>query len=617
MNPKEIDQLAEHLNRQFQQQHLNDKLDHEIIRQQHVIEAQKDKSRNVVAVGTGYGKLVRSQNFSFLSSRPFIAFNAPRDTLKQHAEMLEAAVQGMWKLSGAYLAWLRGIQDVVDVGRGWLLGHPMPKLWADLDFRKKESESDREFLDRLDELKLSAFPIVVSHRDVRNLWPTFTLKRELDQVVEIREMTARQLDEAYGQRFGLENDTEKVKVIVYADHTHMHTIIAKHGGIGALGVSFGTIEAQDALPPWEHNMGMNPYILMEAPVMPENDQGVVWEGSIASLRYLVPEMDGALTDWRHNTKRTTHSNMVLELDLAERRQNSPDSKSTSDPITIGPDGRIFLDKGEKIYDYSGGTTNPDIPGVIAAMRSFTQEGAIRPALLGILEQAGDSGVRYNTGAQLAQKQFGPALDYLSIAAENVTKHLFAGIISFSETFKDIGLEDDRIPIYFVDSDGISQRKKLSSSDVKGWGDRIQAKIELAIPLNSDAEITTARLAADPVGGVMSLETAMERFAHIANPLEEIRKRDLDKIRAALVEQRVQAAQQVAFQIAAAPANSDILAQDFAALPPSVQQAIQMSAQAQGQSVPEARGAANTLRTGTPQGPSQTAATRISSGVGSG
>jgi hypothetical protein len=113
---------------------------------------------------------------------------------------------------------------------------------------------------------------------------------------------------------------------------------------------------------------------------------------------------------------------------------------------------------------------------------------------------------------------------------------------------------------------------------------------------------------------MSLETAMERFAHIANPLEEIRKRDLDKIRAALVEQRVQAAQQVAFQIAAAPANSDILAQDFAALPPSVQQAIQMSAQAQGQSVPEARAQANTVRTGRGQNPSQTAGSKLTSGV---
>ena len=604
LNAKEIEELADHLDKQFDQQTKNDKLDQAIIRQQHVIEAQKDPKRNVVAVGTGYGKLVRSQNFSFLSSRPFVAFNAPRDTLKEHAEMLEAANQGVWKLSGAYLAWLRAIQDVVDVGRGWLLTHALPQFWKGLDFSQRPNEPDKEYLDRLDDLKLANFPIVVRHIDVRSTWPTFTLKRELDQVVSIGEMTVRQAEIAYGSRFGREKDTEKVKVITYADHHVMETVIAKHGGV--MGV--GDTPTEFAKESWEHGMGMNPFVLMEAPPLPENNEGVVWEGSIASLRYLVPEMDGALTDWRHNTKRNTHSNMVLNLDLEERKGSAPDGTANADLITIGPDGRIVLDLEEKIFDYAGSQTNPDIPGVISAMRSFTQEGAIRPALLGILEQAGDSGVRYNTGAQLAQKQFGPALDYLSVAAENVTRHLFASIIAFSETFKDIGLEDDKIPIYFVDSDGISQRKKLSSSDVKGWADRSQAKLELAIPLQENAEIMTARLAADPVGGVMSLETAMERFAHIANPLEEIRKRDLDKIRAALVEQRVQAASQVAFNIAAAPANSDILAQDFAALPDTVKQGIQMAAQAQGQTVPESRGQANAVRTGRGQAPSQTAAT---------
>ncbi|KKK66880.1 hypothetical protein LCGC14_2959660, partial [marine sediment metagenome] len=290
MNAKEIEQLADHLDTQFSTQSKNDKLDQAIIRQQHVLEAQKDSKRNVVAVGTGYGKLVRSQNFSFLSSRPFVAFNAPRDTLKEHAEMLEAANQGVWKLSGAYLAWLRAIQDVVDVGRGWLLTHGLPQLWKGLDFSQRPDEPDQEYLDRLDDLKLANWPIVVRHVDVRNTWPTFTLKRELDQVVELREMTARQLEEAYGSRFGIEKDTDKVKVIVYADHVEMHTVIAKHDGALAFGgfSGFGTIPAQDAIAPWEHGMKMNPYVLMEAPVLPENDEGVVWEGSIASLRYLVP-----------------------------------------------------------------------------------------------------------------------------------------------------------------------------------------------------------------------------------------------------------------------------------------------------------------------------------------
>lgn len=90
---------------------------------------------------------------------------------------------------------------------------------------------------------------------------------------------------------------------------------------------------------------------------------------------------------------------------------------------------------------------------------------------------------------------------------------------------------------------------------------------------------------------------MELYTPIANTQEERRQRDLDKMKTALVEAWVQAAQQQAAMIASQPANSDILAQDFAALPPSQQQAVQMAAQQQGQTVPEARGEANRAREG--------------------
>ncbi|KKK80999.1 hypothetical protein LCGC14_2817870, partial [marine sediment metagenome] len=212
------------------------------------------------------------------------------------------------------------------------------------------------------------------------------------------------------------------------------------------------------------------------------------------------------------------------------------------------------------------------------------------------ENASESGVEYNTKSQIAQNDFGPAIDFLSVAAENVARHFLASLIAFSETFKDIGLSDS-IPLAFVNSKGISKKTDLVASDLKGWDKRLQAIIKAQIPINQNQMIVTARLASDPVNGIMSLETAMELYTPIANPLEEMRKRDLDKIRAALVAQRVQAAEQVAFQIAGTPANSDILAQDFAALPDTVKQGIQMAAQEQGQSVPEARGEANRAREG--------------------
>jgi hypothetical protein len=595
MNEKEIDELATFLESEFNDQKKNDQTDKDIIRQQHIIDAQKDPKRQVRPVGTGYGKLVSAQNRSYLSAAPFIAYTAPRDTLKEYAEELEGSTQEMWNSTGAWLAWLRSIRDVVDVGRGWLLVHPDPKSWKGPEWERGD-ESDAEYNARLRDLKLDNFPVVARHVDVRNTWPTFTLKRELDQVVGIREMTVRQIKEAYPAiSVGKKKDTEKLKVIEYGDSTHLKTIIAKHGGK----VGIGATPAQLAHE-WTHGMKMNPYVLLEAPPLSENNEGVVWEGSVAALRYLIPEMDGALTDIRHSGRKAARAQRVFELDLEARRLDSPDAKTNADLITITPDGDIVMNLNEKIYLLGAAQANPDNSLFLGIARSFTQENAVRPSLLGISENASESGIEFNTKSQIAQNDFGPAIDFLSEAAKNVARHFLASIISFSETFKDIGIKDDKIPLSYVNSIGISKRTDLVASDLKGWDKRLQAKIELQIPVNANQQIVTARLAAHPVDGIMSTETAMELYTPIANPLEEMRKRDLDKIRAALVNQRVQAAEQVAFQIAAAPENSDILAQDFAALPPSVKQGIQMAAQAQGQAVPgdpNARAGANEVREG--------------------
>ena len=260
---------------EFGGQQANDNLDRQLIRQRHVVDAQADRKRLVKPVGSGYGHLVTKQNYAVLSSRPFVAFNSPRDTLDEHAEMLEGATQGMWKLSGAVLAWLMSVQDVVEVGRGVLWVCHVPQLWRGLDFQQKESESGKEYLDRVDNLKLANWPIVARHVDVRDCWPTFTLKREVDQVVKLGKITVRQAKAAYGLS-SEKKDTEKLDVIEYADWTHTVTVLG------------GKTEAEFAKEPFEHNMGMNPFIFLEAPPVSENDEGIVWEGAVANLRHLIP-----------------------------------------------------------------------------------------------------------------------------------------------------------------------------------------------------------------------------------------------------------------------------------------------------------------------------------------
>ncbi len=171
-----------------------------------------------------------------------------------------------------------------------------------------------------------------------------------------------------------------------------------------------------------------------------------------------------------------------------------------------------------------------------------------------------------------------------------------------------------MPVIYADGKGGSKLLEIGPKDVTGWGGpgTIQARIDLAIPINENAEIVTGRLAADREHGLMSEETSMERFGHIENPRQEKRRRRLDRIERALDDSLIQYVQMRGMDIQARPASPGLLQQRYAALPPQIQQAIQMAAQAQGQGVPEARAEANRAQTGLPQSLSNTQGTLLRS-----
>lgn len=595
---KEIVELYEELRTEdFRGQSDEDTKAQGIVTQKYLVEMQKDPNwpSGLKAVGTGYGALVTKQNYAFLATLPFTRFNALRETQKEHAEMLEQANEATWKASGARKAWLRATGDAATIGRGVVSVFPVPKRWSGDEFKQKSNESDKDYLSRLTELKLANFPIVVSHVDPRNCWPTFDEMGEVDQVVRKHRLSVRQIRRQYG--ISLDgNDREKIDIYLYTDDEWALTVIK-----GEYAKTF------------EHGLGMNPLVFLEMPILPDNDEGLRWAGSVFDLRHLIPEMDGAFSDWRHQTKRQTHSQMIYELQLEERRQQSPDAKSNADLITLTPDGDVVLNVGEKVYDqFTQGIVNPDLLGFLSFATALTKENAIRPVLLGILEQGGDSGVRYNTGAQLAQGSFGPAIENLKLSAEGVTRRLLASVTALSKDFSDI-TDADKVPVIYADGKGGSKTIEIGPKDVAGWGGpgTIQARIELNIPINENAEIVTGRLAADRESGLMDEEQAMERFAHVENPRETKHKRRLDRIERALDDSLIQFVQARSLQLQAQPGTSpNVLQQRFAALPPQVQQAIQAAAQAKGQPVPEARGEAGRAQTGLPQAPSNTQGTML-------
>lgn len=599
---KEIVDLATELGKQFQGQKALDELCLGIVMQKHIVEMAADPNFPSKPVGMGRGALITKQNYAFLATPPFTSFNAPKESQKAHAELLEQANGAVWKASGARKAWLRATSDVASVGRGWLTIYASPKRWSGEEFKKKDDETDKEYLERLRELKLEKFPIVASYVDFHDCWPTFDEMGEVDQVVKKSRMKVRQIKREYGVTLADKRDEEEVEVIRYADSEEARTII-------------GGKDAVEAREPFEHGLGMNPFVLLEAPVLPDNDDGWRWAGSVFDLRHLIPELDGAFSDLRHQTKRQTHSQPVLNLDLEGRRLQSPTAKSNADLIEDSPDKPLILDLKESHSDrFPHGLTSPEVMAFLDRGDMVVKENAIRPVLLGILE--GDaSGVKYNTGAAIAQGSFGPAIENLGLAADGVTRRNLASIKALSKDFADI-TDADKVPVIYADGKGGSKVIEIGPDDVRGWGGAgtIESRIDLNIPINENAEIMTARAYADSKDGLGSTETALRRWCHVEDPIREMRTRRKEALTLALDASLVRCIEARGMQIQAQPTTQPgVLAQRMAALPPEIQGVIQQYGASRGQQIPglpEARGAGATMRATQPQNPSQTVATQI-------
>ena len=247
--------------------------------------------------------------------------------------------------------------------------------------------------------------------------------------------------------------------------------------------------------------------------------------------------------------------------------------------------------------------------MVEILTGFTREIAIRSVLLGVM-QSDTTGILYNTAAQFAQKQYGPAIRQLEKGAVQAGRLFFKALESFAD-------DDEDIPVVFSDADNKTYRLDMKKKDVHGWSRFIQARIDLAIPVNEGADITNARLLTDPQNPLLPYEDVAARYLHIENPAETEDKILRGLLRRAIWPQLIQLVIQEGIGLYQAPQNPEQLSQMFSELPPQVQQVIGRHAQSIGQQVPNmapnlARGQSNIAKGGRGQQMSQTRASELSS-----
>src|SRR3990170_2913454 len=541
LNVHEITELAEQLEKEFQAQREEDAETRQILHRKGLITAQNTQDKLPMdRIVTGYPALIVEQDYSFLTPPPFLRVNPLKPGQERHSEKLETALLGIWKLSqGISNVWLDMVYDFCWAGRGFSKIYPVPALWGEGQY---EDEKDEDFLERIKQLKEDTFPIVWRSVPVENTWPTFNIRGELDQVVEISQLRVRDVRRHYDLELKDKAADSMIKVIDYADSEYTCCVID-----------------DKKVREWEHGMGICPYVMMQAPRGAPRGTNIHWTGALYHSRNVLMELDGLLTDVRYNTKRASRAQPVFNLNL-DARGVTPEKRGKSEVIKFKPLEPIILDMDEKVTELEPARTNVDAYRLVEIFTGLTREVGFSAVLMGILQSGSESGILYNTAAQFAQKQFGPAITQLEKAAVDVGRKFFAALRSFAD-------DDEAIPILFT----------------------------------------------HPANPLLSYETVAARLLHIENAQEEEDKILGTQIRRALWPALIQIVQEQGLQLAQQPSGE--LGGMFGELDPGIQQAIAAYSQSQGQPLPPeianmARGMANTARAGMGQGLSSTIASQL-------
>jgi len=599
MNNDDILELANTLDIKLGSQKTEDTRAKDAVLQMGWLDAQK---KEVKPVGAGHDPMVYKQKVSYLSAIPYLRVNPPKPELADKAEMLENALEGLMFLSqGSIDVWRTAAKNAIWSGRGPMKVIYWPDAWGK-NFRRKKGEAEDEYLERLDLLKAENCPIIWRAVDPENFWRTLDVRGNVDETVGIRQMTARAVRKAYGDILqGNQGDRDLIRVIEYDDDDECVTIISDS--------AMGKTEPREAKR-WPHGMGVNPHVFIELePTPPENDKGILWTGCSFDGRWARPTIDSILSDALYNFRRDTRAGDEVYLDKESTEGESPEAGANARKIDLSPGTPNYFWKGEEHRRLQSAQTNEDGWRIYTILSAGSKEMDWSETLKGTLVND-TTGIGYNTAGQLAQKQFDPSLENFKRGAKGIGQRMFRAVTAFTKAYAGIKNAPTEIPIIYTSAKGQSYSLNLKPKDVEGWETRIQARLELAIPVNENGQITVARLATSPDNPLMDIPQAQSRYLGIEDTVQTNANIIRDSVRRAMVPKFVELVAQNGLQLMNKPSgNLGDLEAVFASFSPAEQQALLRLAEQQGIQAEQTnvapnmpRGMANTVRTGQEQQP---------------
>ncbi|KKK91521.1 hypothetical protein LCGC14_2712130, partial [marine sediment metagenome] len=271
---------------------------------------------DVKAVGSGLIGFMINQDVSVLHGRPFASvLPLGSQEADRHASgKLEAWLNtAIWLSTNGAKVWDTVNLDLRMVGRAWSKVLPAPQFWADDELKELvdrlnvlvaegvDEEKIDEQKEKIREYKRDNWPIVWRSVSFRDTWPIQD-EKGLAEVVERAKMSRAEIE---GRGFKLETTDKEIEVIHWANTTHVATVIAGKDGLGVGSFRVGKKESQYLQEPWEHGLGVNPYVFIEGDPVPDNDFGIHWISATYQMTGMVEAVDEVLSDFRTSYHRST------------------------------------------------------------------------------------------------------------------------------------------------------------------------------------------------------------------------------------------------------------------------------------------------------------------------
>lgn len=565
----------------------------------------------------GLGGMVVKEDAALLTVTPGLHINVPTEDVKdrEHSSLLESWMAGAWKLSQMNgQVWFRKPTDLRGLGRAWSNVYPHPSLWTSKEYdaivrewadsaddpeRRKAAEK------KVQEWKRDRWPIRWRYVRPRGTWPSsFESQVWLPEVVEIRKMRRRDIEAEFGEEklageYQHFSASAEIDVYEWANHDWCATVIA------------GEKDAPTIARKYEHGLGMSPYVLAEAELLPDNDNGWRWAGALFHAQSMLETFDELMADLRENHRDNTRTPLLMFVD---KEDYDEDAKVGGRPeqIKLEPGGKHTFWLGEKVELAPVPQINPQSIALLQEVKQLIFQNMIRPIERGEAK-SGTSQNQFVTAVQIAEREFDPSMKALTQAAENVAKLHFRAVLSLNKRFPD---RPDKVAVF--PQMGSKQKGviEVGPDDVRGWENAIQARASRAIPIDRNIQVATAQgemqLGLDP-------PYVYETTLGIENPEARIRAsrrhRLLEATFQAATEETLARAQQKLN--AATPADLQRVQELFAGASPDLQAALmqeipELAAMVQGapapteQAIPQPgdvnQSLANVRRTGTAQEP---------------